>query len=100
MYPSTGYSSRTFRLQKETVESEWSCKRSRPSASSPHGCDSPLAVLPQVAYFDAFTPAYRWLYESGRPWSWHSRDYVHSGEFGKQVIGRVLLEYFLSGKGD
>lgn len=42
-------------------------------------------------YIDAFTPAYRWLYESGRPWSWHSRDYVHSGELGKQVIARIML---------
>lgn len=42
-------------------------------------------------YIDAFTPAYRWLYESGNPWSWHSRDYVHSGELGKQVIARIML---------
>ena len=41
-------------------------------------------------FVDAFTPAYRWLYESGLPWGWYSRDYVHSGELGKQVIARIL----------
>ena len=45
-------------------------------------------------YIDAFTPSYRWLYESGLPWSWYSRDYVHSGELGKQVLARIMLEYF------
>lgn len=42
-------------------------------------------------FVDAFTPAYRWLYESGLPWSYFSRDYVHSGERGKQVIARIML---------
>ena len=45
-------------------------------------------------YIDAFTPSYRWLYESGLPWSWYSRDYVHSGELGKQVLARIMLEDF------
>ena len=54
----------------------------------------------KIQWWDAFVPCYAWLYGSGLPWGHYSRDYVHSGEFGKQVIGRVLLEYFLSGKGE
>ena len=42
-------------------------------------------------FIDAFTPAYRWLYESGLPYQFHSRDYVHSGEIGKQIIGRIIF---------
>ena len=49
-------------------------------------------------YIDAFTSAYRWLYESGLPWSWYSRDYVHSGELGKQVIARIMLAHFTAGR--
>lgn len=45
-------------------------------------------------FIDAFTPSYRWLYESGRPFQFYSRDRVHSGELGKQVIGRILLAHF------
>ena len=65
----------------------------RPSGLTPEG----LAELKSECarrgwgYIDAFTPAYRWLYESGKPWSWHNRDYVHSGERGKQVIARIML---------
>ena len=44
-------------------------------------------------FVDAFTPTYRWLYESGRPYQFYSRDHVHSGELGKQIIGRVLLAF-------
>lgn len=40
---------------------------------------------------DAFTPSYRWLYGSGLPWSWYSRDQVHSGELGKQVLARIMM---------
>lgn len=46
-----------------------------------------------VGFLDIFTPAYQWLYESGLPWSWYSRDYCHSGELGKQVIARTIEAY-------
>jgi hypothetical protein len=44
-------------------------------------------------FVDAFSPTYRWLYESGRPYQFYSRDHVHSGELGKQIIGRVMLAF-------
>ncbi len=51
-------------------------------------------------FVDALTPSYRWLYESGRPYQFYSRDHVHSGELGKQIIGRVMLAHFTAGKGN
>ncbi len=48
-------------------------------------------------FIDVFTPSYRWLYESGLPYQYYSRDYVHSGELGKQVIGRILFAHFATG---
>lgn len=47
-----------------------------------------------IPVWDMTTPCYNWLYASGKPYEFHSRDYVHSGERGKQIIGRVLFEYF------
>ena len=49
-------------------------------------------------FIDAFTPCYRWLYESGLPYQFYSRDYFHSGELGKQIIGRVMLTHFSAGE--
>ena len=51
-------------------------------------------------FIDALTPSYRWLYGSGRPFQFFSRDRVHSGEFGKQIIGRIMLAHFTAGKGN
>ena len=51
-------------------------------------------------FIDALTPSYRWLYGSGRPFQFFSRDRVHSGELGKQIIGRVMLAHFTAGKGN
>ena len=45
-------------------------------------------------FIDAFTPSYHWLYESGLPYQFYSRDYYHSGELGKQIIGRILDDLF------
>lgn len=53
-----------------------------------------MARRNRVAFWDLSTPTYTWLYASGKPHEWYSRDYVHSGERGKQVIGRALMEYF------
>ena len=41
---------------------------------------------------------YDWLFKTGLPSEFYSRDYVHSGELGKQIIGRVMLAYFLTGR--
>ena len=49
-------------------------------------------------FIDAFTPSYRWLYESGLAYQFYSRDYFHSGELGKQVIGHVLAAHFTAGE--
>lgn len=51
-----------------------------------------------IAWWDMQTPCYEWLYESGLPYQYYSRDYVHSGELGKQIIGRIVLEYLKGGK--
>ena len=52
----------------------------------------------KIQWWDELTPCYTWLFGSGLPFEWYSRDAVHSGELGKQIIGRVMLAYFLSGK--
>ena len=44
--------------------------------------------------WDMFNPAYDWLFKSGLPSEFYSRDYVHSGELGKQLIARIALAYF------
>lgn len=44
--------------------------------------------------WDMFSPAYDWLFKTGLPSEFYSRDYVHSGELGKQLIARVALAYF------
>ena len=44
--------------------------------------------------WDMFNPAYDWLFKTGLPSEFYSRDYVHSGELGKQLIARVALAYF------
>jgi lysophospholipase L1-like esterase len=45
--------------------------------------------------WDMFTPAYDWLFKTGLPSEFYSRDYVHSGELGKQIIGRIAIGYFM-----
>ena len=49
-------------------------------------------------FIDVLTPSYRWLYKSGLPFQFFSRDHVHSGELGKQIVGRVLLAHLVAGK--
>ena len=49
-----------------------------------------------IPVWDMTTPCYSWLYASGKPYEFYSRDQVHSGERGKQIIGRVLFSYFLT----
>ena len=52
----------------------------------------------KIQWWDEFVPCYTWLFGSGLPFEWYSRDTVHSGELGKQIIGRVMLGYFLTGR--
>lgn len=52
----------------------------------------------KIPWWDALVPCYTWLYGSGLPHGYCSRDAVHSGELGKQIIGRVIYEYFTSGR--
>lgn len=54
----------------------------------------PMAKSLNIPLWDLATPTYSWLYSSGRPYGFYSRDESHSGELGKQIIGRALLEYF------
>ena len=49
--------------------------------------------------WDMFTPAYDWLFKTGLPSEFYSRDYVHSGELGKQLIARIALAYFSAANG-
>ncbi len=57
-----------------------------------------LCAANNIPWWDLFTPCYSWLFGSGLPRGFYSRDYVHSSELGKQIIGHVMLAYFLTGK--
>ena len=50
--------------------------------------------------WDMFNPAYDWLFKTGLPSEFYSRDYVHSGELGKQLIARLTLAYFTAASSD
>ena len=52
----------------------------------PHGNNQPVLSFATFAILWGQTP-----------WQ-HSRDAVHSGEYGKQIIGRIMLGYFMTGK--
>ena len=47
-------------------------------------------------FWDLTTPCYEWLFASGLPFEFYSRDAVHSGELGKQIIARALFAHFAS----
>ena len=57
-----------------------------------------MSETAKIQWWDEFVPCYTWLFGSGLPFEWYSRDTVHSGELGKQIIGRVMLGYFLTGR--
>ena len=63
-----------------------------------YGALKKLCVANRMQWWDEFLPCYTWLYGSGLPNQYYSRDFVHSGELGKQIIGRVMLGYFMTGK--
>ncbi len=47
-----------------------------------------------VPVWNLLFPCYEWLYSTGKPHEFYSRDKVHSGELGKQIIGRTATGYF------
>lgn len=51
-----------------------------------------------VEFWDFTTQAYTYLFESGKPYQWFGRDDYHSGERGKQVWGRLYLEFWKTAK--
>ncbi len=51
-----------------------------------------------IQWWDETVPCYRWLFGSGLPHMYYSRDFVHSSELGKQIIGRIMMAYLLSGE--
>ena len=55
-----------------------------------------LCAREEMQWWDETTPCYTWLFGSGLPYEWYSRDAVHSGEYGKQINGRVMLAYLTS----
>ena len=62
--------------------------------------EDPAARSGDVATPRVKLPCNRWLYASGLPHGFYSRDRVHSSELGKQLIGRVMLAYLTSGEGE
>ena len=63
-----------------------------------YGALKDLCARNGFAWWDETVPCYTWLFGSGLPFEWYSRDAVHSGEYGKQIIGRIMLGYLLTGK--
>ena len=63
-----------------------------------YGALKKLCAAEKMQWWDEFVPCYTWLYGSGLPNQYYSRDFVHSGELGKQIIGRIMLGYFMTGK--
>ena len=57
-----------------------------------------LAARLRIPFLDATTPAYEYVYASGKPFHHFNRDEVHSNIMGKQINGRIL-QRFLSRRG-
>ena len=55
-----------------------------------------LCAANRMSWWNAYLPCYSWLYGSGLPYQFYSRDAVHSGELGKQILGHVMLGYSLA----
>ena len=53
-----------------------------------------LAAEMGVEYFDMYGPWHRYLGASRMPWNWFHRDVVHANDRGKQVLARMLEQYF------
>ncbi len=51
-----------------------------------------------VAFFNMTDPCNDYVANSGKPLGYFNRDKVHNNDRGKQIIGRVLVEYFKSGR--
>jgi hypothetical protein len=57
-----------------------------------------VAEANAVAFWDFTATAYGYLFASGKPHGWFSRDDYHNGERGKQIAGRIFLECFKTAK--
>lgn len=53
-----------------------------------------LANELHVEFLDAATVWHNYLGQSGKPWRWFHRDKVHGNDRGKQIVGRIIDEYF------
>jgi len=57
-----------------------------------------LAEKLKIPFLDATTPAYEYVYASGKPFHYFNRDEVHSNVMGKQINGRILQRFLISKK--
>ena len=61
-----------------------------------HGLFRETAEKYGIAFWNMTVPCADYLADSGKPLGWFNRDVVHNNDRGKQIIGRVLREYFLT----
>ena len=80
-------------IRKENENSKFGSEVRIPGYDDPEGLQKVSESL-KTGLWDLANPCYRWLFASGKPHEFYSRDTIHSGEMGKQIIGRVMLEYF------
>ena len=53
-----------------------------------------LADELNVEFIDLATQWYNYLGNSQKPWQWFHRDLVHGNDRGKQIVGRLVEQYF------
>jgi hypothetical protein len=53
-----------------------------------------LADELNVEFIDLATQWHNYLGNSQKPWQWFNRDNVHGNDRGKQIVGRLLDQYF------
>lgn len=59
-----------------------------------------LAKKCNIAFWNMTAPTADYIANSGKPHDFFNRDYVHNNDRGKQIIGRVLQQYFLTANND
>ena len=55
-----------------------------------------LAKKCDIAFWNMTVPTADYIANSGKPHDFFNRDYIHNNDRGKQIIGRVLQQYFLT----
>jgi hypothetical protein len=55
-----------------------------------------LADELNVEFIDLATKWNNYLGNSQKPWQWFNRDPVHGNDRGKQIVGRLMNQYFCS----